>query len=307
METGTVTFGRLHYHHGRMLPASTRLLDGVLPRLEIAAATATARIFLHGAHLTHWQPAHAAAPVLWMSAHSRFEPGKPIRGGVPICFPWFGAHDSDPNAPAHGFARIADWQLTTAIHAPDGTISLSFSLDRDPDASSPWRHRCEAAYTVTIGSRLTMTLEVHNGGREAFAFEEALHSYFTVASVEEVRIDGLEGCEYLDKVASFARTRQALEPIRFHGETDRIYLDTAAACVLHDPGLQRRIRVSKAGSQSTVVWNPWIDKARAMADFGDDEWRRMVCIETANVGASTVRLEPGATHRMTAEIDVEPA
>ena len=149
-----------------------------------------------------------------------------------------------------------------------------------------------------------MTLEVENRDIGPFRFEEALHTYFAVRDVERVSVDGLQTTDYLDKVAAFARKPQGDAPIRFAGETDRVYLDTDAPCVIHDSG-SRRIVITKSGSNTTVVWNPWVEKARAVPDLGDDEWREMVCVETANVGDAAIQLAPGATHTMTAEISIE--
>jgi glucose-6-phosphate 1-epimerase len=289
------------------LPSSIRLVGGddTLPAVEVATRLAAARVHFHGAHVTRWQPSHAAAPVLWLSKHSFFQRDKPIRGGVPICFPWFGPHPSDPRAPAHGFARISEWTLVEAQESSAGTLLLGFSLDqRDLPLPPREQYGFHATYRVILGAELTMTLEIENTGADLFRFEDALHTYFTVGDIERVAIAGLESTDYLDKTAGSERRTQPDEPVRFSSETDRIYVETSAVCVVHDPVLQRRIVVSKDGSRSTVVWNPWIDKARAMPDFGDDEWRGMVCVETANVGDAAVRLEPGQTHTMSATVSV---
>jgi glucose-6-phosphate 1-epimerase len=289
------------------LPPSVQLVapeDG-LPHLIVSTRAATAQVFFHGAHLGQWTPAGAGAPMLWLSARSNFRDDKAIRGGVPICFPWFGAHRSDPAAPAHGFARLVDWTLTDAVEAADGTVVLTLVRDVTPGTSPLWPHHCRAMLRLSIGTTLAMTLDVENRGDEPFAFEEALHTYFAVSEIEHVSITGLEQTEYLDKVDGFARKRQPNEPIRFNGETDRVYLETTATCRIVDPGWPRTIVVSKSGSRSTVVWNPWAERARTFADFTADEWRRMVCVETANVRESAIRLASGASHRMHAEISVE--
>jgi glucose-6-phosphate 1-epimerase len=288
------------------LPAAvTVATDSALPRLDISTPRASARIYLHGAHVAAWQPLGASAPVLWMSAQSHFRPDKPIRGGVPICFPWFGPHAQDPTAPAHGFARLSPWTLCDAGEAADGTVTLTFQLESD-NASPVWPHHFHADLRVSIGPVLRIDLDVHNLDEAAFTFEEALHTYFAVGNIEHVTVSGLEHAYYLDKVAGKS-TRQCDAAIRFDRETDRVYTDTQASCVIHDPGLSRRITIAKQGSSSTVVWNPWIQKARTMADFGDDEWPGMLCIETANVGNAAVRLRPGDRHTMTAAISVEAA
>lgn len=293
-------------HDLTSLPPSVRHITapGGLERFDISTPLGTAEIYSHGAHLARWQPSHAAAPVLWMSGHSYFQQDKPIRGGVPVCFPWFGPHPEDSTVPAHGFARISPWTLCEARESRDGTVTLAFELETD-NASPVWPHHFHADIRYTIGSTLQMELIVHNVDTVPITFEEALHSYFTVSDVSSVTISGLEQAAYLDKVGG--RTERAAEgqPIRFTGETDRVYLGTTATCSIDDPGLNRRIVVSKEHSHSTVVWNPWIAKARAMPDFGDDEWPGMVCVETANVGSAAVTLRPGDRHRMTVSLAVE--
>ena len=287
------------------LPAAVRLLTGgALPRLQIETSRVAAEIYFHGAHVARWHPSHADDPVLWLSRHSRFAANAAIRGGVPICFPWFGPHRTDPQAPSHGLARIADWTLVDAAELPDGEVTLAFALAGTDQTWRAWPHAFDITLRVSIGATLGMTLAVANPGSEPIAFEEALHTYFTVGDVERVSISGLEHTDYLDKVERLARKRQGNDPIAFTGETDRVYLDTTATCVLSDPVLRRRIVVGKSGSRTTVVWNPWRNKARTLPDFGDDEWRRMACVETANTGEAAVRLRPGERHSMSVDIRV---
>jgi D-hexose-6-phosphate mutarotase len=278
---------------------------GTLPYLAVASLEATAQVFLHGAHLTQWTPARVPAPVLWLSTRSSYHADKGIRGGVPICFPWFGPHASAPTAPAHGFARLVDWTLAEATESGDGTVMLWFVLDTTEVRSPLWPHRCRAAYRLAIGAMLTMTLEVENRDLGPFTFEEALHTYLSIHEIADISLAGLEGTAYLDKVEGFARKRQGSDPIRFSGETDRVYLDTGATCRIADPAWSRTIVVAKSGSRSTVVWNPGAEKARSFPDIGGDEWRQMVCVETANVGAAAIRLAPGEAHTMQAVVSIE--
>jgi glucose-6-phosphate 1-epimerase len=239
-----------------------------------------------------------------MSGHSYFQRDKPIRGGVPICFPWFGPHPQDSAEPAHGFARISPWTLCEADESADGTVSLAFELEAD-NASLVWPHHFHADVRFTIGATARIELIVQNVDTVPFSFEEALHTYFTVSDISGVAISGLEETAYLDKVGG--QTPRAAEgsPIRFSGETDRVYTDTTADCTIDDAGLHRCIVVSKEHSKSTVVWNPWTAKARAMQDFGDEEWHGMVCVESANVGPAAVTLHPGERHRMSVSLAVE--
>ena len=291
---------------GHVIPGRVAVArgNGGLTRLVATSDTSTAEIYLHGAHVTRWQPSHTDTPVLWMSERSFWEDGKPIRGGVPICFPWFGPNGSHPSAPAHGFARLADWTLVRTVEREDRSVVATFALEGE-QLSEAWPFRFRATYEVSVGATLSMILEVENRDDKELRFEEALHTYFTVSDIADVAISGLERTPYIDKAGGLAQRTQDDSPIRFTGETDRVYLETTAACAIDDPGLRRRIVVSKDNSRSTVVWNPWIAKARAMPDFGDEEWRGMVCVETANVGAAAVQLAPGQRHRMTVSLAVE--
>jgi glucose-6-phosphate 1-epimerase len=274
---------------------------GNLPRVTVTSELATAEIYLHGAHLTHFQP-KGAQPVLFMSAKSQFEANKPIRGGVPVIFPWFGPRAGSPESPMHGFARIRPWQLESSEVQTDGSVRVVLGLESDESTLGVWQVAFGLRMSFQIGRSLEMELEVSHGGGEPWSFEEALHTYFRVGDAREIAISGLDGVEYIDKMDSLKRKRQPAGAIRITGETDRIYVDTRGTCTIQDPVLGRTIAVEKENSGSTVVWNPWIAKARAMADFGDEEWPGMVCIETANVGAGAIRLEPGQSHRLRTRI-----
>ena len=278
---------------------------GGLARLSIDTDICAAELYLHGAHLCRWQPRSQPHPVLWMSEASRFESGAPIRGGVPICFPWFGPKAGDPSAPVHGVARISSWNLDSVALEADGTVVVSLGLVCGSHASPHVPRELVLAYELRLGRGLSMALTVTNPGDAPIVFEEALHTYFAVGDVRQVRVAGLEGATYVDKVDGAKRKTQADALVTIGGETDRLYLDTGAAVTLTDPGLGRRIRVEKTGSRSSVVWNPWVAKSRAMADFGDDEWPGMICIETANAADNAVTVPPHASHSMTATISVK--
>ena len=266
---------------------------------------AEAIAYLHGAHLTHYQ-ARGGRPVLFTSTQSRFQGGQPIRGGVPIVFPWFGPHGADSSAPMHGFARVVEWRLGAVRREPDGSVVLCFDLDSARATHPAWPHAYAARYSVRIGPRLELSLEVTNPSDRIVTYEEALHTYFAVEDVRAVEIRGLAGAAYLDKTDGMKRKTQESEPLRIIGETVRIYLGTRATCVLDDPTAGRRLFVEKWGSDTTVVWNPWVAQARTMPDFGDEEWPRMLCIETANVGEYAIHLPPGARHLLGVGITTEP-
>ena len=277
---------------------------GGLTQIAVRAAGGEAAIALHGAHVLSYRLA-GSKPVLWLSRHSWFEPGKPIRGGVPICFPWFGPQAGDADAPPHGFARLLEWQVERVSRRDDGSAEIVLLLASDERTARWWPMDFELRHRVRVGPCLTMALELRNRDSRPMPVELALHSYFTVGNIPSVRVYGLTGVEYLDKVDSGRRKRDPEPAIRFTGETDRVYLDTTNTCVLDDPPLRRRITVDKLGSRSTVVWNPWAAKAARMSDFGDDEWPGMVCIETANVADNALTLAPGAEHVMETAISVD--
>ncbi len=278
--------------------------NGGLTRIGVFTEAAKAEIYTHGAHVTHFQPS-GEQPVLWMSRESRFAPGVPLRGGAPVCWPWFGPHETDANAPMHGFARLLDWELADAQARGDGAVvTLRLGNDDRTDAyAGQWGGRFELRHRIEIGRSLRMTLETTNRGEEPFEITEALHAYFAVADVRNVTVRGLEGAEFIDKTDNFRRKRQD-GPVTIAAETDPVYVDTPVNVELEDPGLSRTIRVTKKGSNSTVVWNPWIAKAKRMEDFGDDEWPEMICIEPANIGENRLTVAPGDTHVMMAEMSV---
>jgi glucose-6-phosphate 1-epimerase len=270
--------------------------NGKLVRAAIDTPIAQGELYLQGAHVTSWCPA-GQRPVLWQSEQSNYAAGKAIRGGVPICFPWFGSNSKDTALPAHGFARTAEWRVADSQTTADGAIQLRLTTTIDSFLLD---------FQVEFGRELKMTLQTQLSAESSSrtSFEVALHTYFAVSDIRSISIAGLEEASYIDKVDQSLLKHATGSAIRFVGETDRVYLETQAACELSDPGFGRVIRISKSGSQSTVVWNPWIDKSKRMVDFGDDEWPGMVCIETANVGASCIELAPGATHTTVCAIAV---
>lgn len=264
-----------------------------LPRVSVAGELASAEIYLHGAHLTKFQP-RGEAPVLFMSEESHFDAAKPIRGGIPVIFPWFGPHPQKTDLPMHGYARIRAWTLESCAPQADGSVRAALTLAGD-----------DVDLRLAFGIGRTLEVELDVRAREAaLTFEEALHTYFAVGDVRQVEVAGLENTDFIDKVDAKKRKTQPKEPVRISGETDRVYLNTTKTCIIRDPVLKRTITVEKENSATTVVWNPWIAKAKVMADFGDDEWPKMICVETANAGESAVRLDAGQTHRLRARIKV---
>jgi glucose-6-phosphate 1-epimerase len=307
---GMGTIEELNAHFGLDSPAGVAEIiagNGGLPAVTVKTKSgAEGTVYLHGAHVAAWKPEGLAGgeDVLWLSTKSTWLPDKPIRGGVPICFPWFGPKKDDPHAPAHGFARLRTWNLES-IEAQGSAIVVTLALQSDEHTKKLWPFDFLLRHRVSFGEALSLSLELTNTGTAALTAEEALHTYFSVGDIQPLTITGLDGVRYLDKVDG-AQEKIQDGDITITAETDRVYLDTTATTTINDPLKQRKITIAKEHSHATVVWNPWIAKAKAMADFGDDEWPHMLCVETCNVGKSQVTVEPGHTHIMTATIQVDP-
>lgn len=293
----------LNARFGRLGQLRFNTEPGCVAVAEIDNDLGSARIALQGAQLLTWTP-RGEHPVVWISPQAKLVPGKSARGGVPVCWPWFGPHPNQGDYPSHGFARSALWEVLNTEFLPDGRTELTFGLLRSDADSALWPHSTPLTLRVQVGTSLTMELRTRNIGATAVTIGQALHTYFAISDIQQVSVLGLDGCEYLDKVGG-GRNRQE-GPVTFSGETDRIYLDTEAECLIEDPGHARRIHVAKTGSRSTVVWNPWIDKAAKLGDLGEDGYRRMLCVESTNAADDLVTLQPGQEHALTVEYRVTP-
>lgn len=261
------------------------------PRI-MEGPTASAAVYDHGAHLTSWTPA-GERDVLFLSSAAVLDDSAAIRGGVPICFPWFGPGRTGDMVPAHGFARRTAWTLVGIDVQADRSV-VTYALDDSMVAADQVTQPFRAAYRIGIGRSLDLALTVENTGGEVFSFEEALHTYLEVGDIRQTSIVGLDRAPFTDKAAGGAQRMQA-GAIRFAGETDRVYR-SAADVVVVDPVLRRSIAVARRDSSDLVVWNPGADLV--IGDLGAGEWRRFVCVEAANVRDAAVHLAPGAQHTM---------
>jgi glucose-6-phosphate 1-epimerase len=297
----STTVDELNQRFGIVGVAQITAGNGGLARVCVSTSAATAEIYLHGAQLTSWRP-KAADEVIFLSQHSSWKDGHAIRGGIPICFPWFRNKADDPKAPSHGFVRTKAWQLDS-VERKGNTATVSLSTASDAATRAWWPHDFRLVHRLTIGPELTQELVLSNTGKAPLRFEEALHTYYRVAAAESLRITGLAGVAYLDNTDGNREKRQEGD-IVFIGQTDRAYLDTTHAVEIADPAMRRRIRLSKQDSRTTVVWNPWKEGAQSMADLGDDEWRTMACVEASNIRSFAVDLAPGQQHSMKTTIQV---
>lgn len=264
--------------------------------VDIQTDLAQASIALQGAHIVHWQPAKQQ-PVLWLSENSALQPGVAIRGGIPICWPWFGPHVSESHFPSHGIARTASWALESILQRQQGEVELCFTLPFNESMHRRWPYAVQLSLQIVVGTTLSVELITNNTGLRDFCITEALHAYLQISDIQKVAVLGLDQCKYIDKLDA-QQVKTQVGAVQLTEETDRVYLDTQQTCVIEDPGLQRQIKIEKWGSDSTVVWNPWQAKSSAMADMTEQGFRSMVCVEAANAASNQLRVSAGDGHKL---------
>jgi glucose-6-phosphate 1-epimerase len=283
------------------IPGVAKIVEGNggLPRVQVTGAPACGEMYLHGAQVTSWKPAENDE-VLFLSTKSRWQEGQAIRGGIPICFPWFRAKADDPKAPAHGFVRTTSWQLESIVVEEPGVL-VSMSIESDEHTQRWWPGEFRLVYRVIFGSELTLELTCTNTDKIGFRFEEALHTYNRVSYVANVRLQGLDAVQFLDNTDSNKVNVQRGD-VTIASATDNAFVDTQNNVDLIDPESRRYIRLKKANSLTTVVWNPWSEGGARLGDLGDGEWRRFLCVEASNILAASISLAPGEKHKMTAVV-----
>ena len=262
------------------IPGHLCWVEGEMPKVRVQTRWSSAEIYLQGAQVTHFQK-NAEPPLLFMSRASQFTPGTPIRGGIPIIFPWFGAREGFP---AHGFARSARWSLEETTLLASGAVHLRFRL---PPCES-W----VVELVVTVAASLTLELRVSSTAEQELTFATCLHTYFQISAIDAIEVRGLSGVSYFDQLSHTTLTESA-DTLKIAAEIDRIYSDSPAALEIVDPGYGRKLRLETQGSNSTVVWNPWLEKSKQLKDFGDDEYLQMVCVESGNLATQQIILPPG--------------
>jgi glucose-6-phosphate 1-epimerase len=284
-----------------------RVVVGISARgglvVTLSGPAGSAVVALQGAQLLDWTP-RQHDPVIWLSPVERLGTGKAVRGGTPVCWPWFGAHPTDATKPAHGFVRTRMWALEGAGTTDTGAW-LVLGMHTTPADSALWPHRASAQLRVTLDQHLGLSLTTTNEGDGPFTLSQALHTYFSIGDIAEIAVSGFDAEPFQDKLDGGRRFQQ-VGRIGFPGEVDRIYdvHPTTGLATIHDPGLRRSITVRQTGSQSSVVWNPGPEKASRLADMGPEGWRKFVCVETTNAGDDVRVLDVGATHTITATYTV---
>ncbi|MSP87088.1 MAG: D-hexose-6-phosphate mutarotase [Methylotenera sp.] len=276
-----------------------------LAYIEIDNRHATAKIALQGAHIMHWQPKSTDQPVFWLSSNARYIAGRSIRGGVPICWPWFGAHPTDSSYCPHGFARVIPWKMIKSCRMPNGTTRILLEMTQTEITKKQLSYPYKLTLEITVGNYLRLEITTTNLADHPFMIGEAYHTYFNVSDVQNTQITGLENLVYSDKVEGYVRNVQH-GPLQFNGEFDRVYLNSDEDCIIRDSGFNRAIRVSKSGSKTTVVWSPGAEKVTQMPDMGaPNEWRKMLCVESANAMENSVIIFPRESHTMVTEYSLE--
>lgn len=279
-----------------------------LPGWRLRFGAAQLDICQQGAQILSYFPDIEQPPLIWLSDCAEYVKGQGVRGGVPVCWPWFGAIGYNPaavqnmttaDAPFHGLARTVDWQLLDSSTDSDA-VCLTLQLDASQGLAG-WAHAAMLQLQIELGERLTIGLQNHNLGTQPLAISQALHTYFAVSDIRQVTVQGLENCPYHETLENW-QLREQDGALSFSGETDRVYLQVPEHLQIIDTGWQRRIHLRTQGSQSAIVWNPWIDKAQTLSGFASDAWQQMLCIENANVLDDHLLLEPGARHRLQLEL-----
>jgi len=297
----------LNAAHG--MPPHLKVIEGPggLPMIEVDNAHATARISLYGGQVLAYRPRGAAADLLFASEQAQYQPGKAIRGGVPVCWPWFGPDPQGLGRPAHGLVRTRLWALRQTAALPGGETQVVLGLDDTADTRALWPHAFDLSLTITVGATLRLALTTRNTDTTPLTITQALHSYFAVGDIAQTRVQGLDGCAYTDKAAGAGgAVRTQRGDLTVSAEVDRVYSGVPAQLSIVDGALERRVRITSEGSHTAVVWNPWAAIAAGMADLQDDGYRRFICMETANAGAEVITLAPGSTHTLVAQIAAGP-
>ena len=285
--------------HGHIKFTSNREIIVV----EITHPYAKASVSLYGAHVISFQP-KGQQDVLWMSDQSLFEEGKPIRGGIPVCFPWFGPHETDAQKPVHGFARLKRWEVFGTSVLQSGEVQLQLQLKDSPETKLLWPHSFELLITITLGKTLEISLRCTNKGNETFTYSDALHSYFAVSDVQKIKLLGFKGFSYYDGLEKGVVRKQNEEFLIIQKEESRRYFDFTDDCIIIDSPSSRKIRVEKKGSRVTLVWNPWANTAKNIPDMPDDGYKNMICVEAVNSNNDIVSIPSNGSFTLSTRVSI---
>ncbi|WMJ07691.1 D-hexose-6-phosphate mutarotase [Nitrosomonas sp. sh817] len=278
--------------------------NGGLPMIQVKTAKAKALISIHAGQVLSYQPASEAEDVLFLSAKAYYQDGKAIKGGAPICWPWFGADPEGKGRPGHGFVRNRGWNVVVTEALANGDIKVTVGLDDTPETQAIWPHAFSLRQEIVVGDSLSLSLITRNTGKEAFTITQAFHTYFKVGDIAQAKVLGLNGCDYLDKAGGGNTQRHQTGDVTIDAEVDRIYLNVGNNLTIDDAALNRRIQITSQGSKTAVVWNPWEKIAKDMADLEDHDYQRLLCVETTNAADDVREVAPGGECRLVANYRV---
>jgi glucose-6-phosphate 1-epimerase len=270
---------------------------------EIDNARARATISPYSGQVLSYRPKDRQEDLLFVSDKAYYEDGKAIKGGIPVCWPWFGADPENQGRPAHGFVRNRQWQVTGSESLANGATKIVMSVTDTDATRALWPHSFRLDIEITVGDSLRVELVTHNSGKDSMIISQALHTYFRVGDIGKASVLGLDGKQYIDKANDASRKTQS-GPLTISGEVDRIYTGITGDLSIDDAALGRKIVIAASGCSTAVVWNPWVEIAAAMADLADDDYQRMLCVETANAGPETVEIAAGDVYRLAAEYTI---
>lgn len=275
--------------------------DGIdIIRVENQYASAEITTF-GGSVLSYVPKGHQ--DLLWVSGSAVYDGSKPVRGGIPVCWPWFGKAETS-GLPAHGFVRSMLWRLQQVDQSESGVVSVTLACESNAETKKYWPYAFKLLLNIQIGSALTLSLTTHNLNSEEMCITEALHTYFSVGNPEGLIVSGLEGAVHLDKLVDDAAPETQDDVVEVHPAKDSVYLDQVGKAVIEDKHNNRRIVIEKSESQSSVVWNPGPDIVQGFADIDNDAWLEFVCVESGNVLDNVVRIPAQSTHTLSVQYSI---
>lgn len=279
--------------------------QGGFPMIRISNCSATALISLYGGQVLSYKPRDQAEDLLFLSEQSLYKPNKAIRGGIPVCWPWFGPDPKGLQRPNHGFVRNHLWRLAKTESISDAETKVSLLFDESLKQENTWRHPFRLLLEITVGASLRLELTTFNTGGKPFSITQAFHSYFRVGQIEDVTVEGLQGCDYFDKLEQGTQKTQG-DILKVSREVDNVYTDVRQDLTVVDPLLRRRIRISAPDTSTAVVWNPWVKTSQAMSDLADNDYRQFICVEAGNIAFDLIQIQPGSQYRLLADFTILP-
>lgn len=278
--------------------------QGGLPFIQIHTDKAQALISVYAGQVLSFKPVSQEVDLMFLSSKAYYQDGKAIKGGVPICWPWFGADPEGKGRPAHGFVRNRMWEVIETDLNSEGEVKVTLGLNDTPETQAIWPYSFQLRLVITISETLSLELMTHNTGNQAFTITQAFHTYFSVKNIHRATVTGLDGKSYLDKVDAGQQKQQSGD-VKISSEVDRIYLDVSNDLIIRDEALNRQIIIRSQGSQTAVVWNPWEKIAKEMSDLLDDDYLHLLCVETTNAAANTILIQPGSQFSLIAHYQVK--